>query len=148
MIPRDWSQPPQPPLLCSLPPTPHTPQLRTPIISHEPNSSRMAQRSPRGQFSGHLPLTHRRCGNQLGEWGGAGVRSGREVEGTEKRVVEWAWRGMVRGGRGRVEEGVTYRGEGRGGGVTRGRWVWRRSPAVDEERKQRRNGGRRKERKK
>lgn len=34
------------------------PWSETPIISHEPNSTRMARRSPRGQFSGHLPLTH------------------------------------------------------------------------------------------
>lgn len=32
-----------------------SPWSETPIISHEPNSTRMARRSPRGQFSGHLP---------------------------------------------------------------------------------------------
>lgn len=46
------------------------PWSETPIISHEPNSTRMAQRSPRGQFSGHLPLTHHSCGNQPGRGGG------------------------------------------------------------------------------
>lgn len=33
------------------------PRTETPIISHEPNSTRMACCSPRGQFSGHISLT-------------------------------------------------------------------------------------------
>lgn len=106
------------------------PWSETPIISHEPNSTRMARRSPRGQFSGHLPLTHHSCegerrgrscqeGPEACTYGGGEGRWGRggEVEGSGgeewarvarwRGLTDWRWRPLVghtwrRGGHGEI----------------------------------------------
>lgn len=82
------------------------PWSETPIISHEPNSTRMARRSPRGQFSGHLPLTHHSCeGERRGQscqegpeactYGGGEGRRGRGwgKSGQEEEDGEGWWSG-------------------------------------------------------
>lgn len=79
------------------------PWSETPIISHEPNSTRMARRSPRGQFSGHLPLTHcslegerRRGGDRAAKRGQRHEGEGPRLRGEESRGGdEWAWGGTM-----------------------------------------------------
>lgn len=87
------------------------PWSETPIISHEPNSTRMARRSPRGQFSGHLPLTHRSC---------EGERRGRSCqEGPEACTYGG---GEGEGPRLRGEEEKSGHEEEDGEGWMEGRW--------------------------
>lgn len=102
------------------------PRSETPIISHEPNSTRMAQRSPRGQFSGHLPLTHHSCGNQPGRgWRDRGRRGG---DGAAKRGWRRTYWMKGVGGRGVSERKKGWGGAGwevegeRERGVE---WAWR-----------------------
>lgn len=73
-----------------------SPWSETPIISHEPNSTRMARRSPRGQFSGHsaphsLRLWGReeeRRGPSCQEGPEASTYGGGEVEGRGEEEEE------------------------------------------------------------
>ena len=77
----------------------------------------MAQRSPRGQFSGHLPLTHHSCGNQPGRGGREGGGGG--GDGAAKRGLEaCTYRGSRVGGGGRGWGGRER--EGGWGGRKRG----------------------------
>lgn len=102
------------------------PWSETPIISHEPNSTRMAQRSPRGQFSGHLPLTHHSCGNQPGRGVGEPGRRRRRGQLGRDVAAKSGWRRTY---------GGWERGEGRKGKMARGmggvevrvdvEWIWR-----------------------
>lgn len=95
------------------------PRSETPIISHEPNSTRMAQRSPRGQFSGHLPLTHHSCGNQPGRgWRDRGRRGG---DGAAKRGWRRTYWMKGVGGRGVSERKKGWGGWGCGGRGWRGK---------------------------
>lgn len=108
------------------------PWSETPIISHEPNSTRMAQCSPRGQFSGHLPLTHRSCGNQPGR----GRRDGRWRRGGDgaakrgwRRICRVGWRGgggglWVSEGKGGEVQGYK-REQGWGEQKSGVEWIWR-----------------------
>ena len=92
----------------------------TPIISQQPNSTRMARRSPRGQTSGHLPLTHCRGEERRGEegWAGGGrggALAGRRCSGRgqpwrdakeTKRKFELAWTFCKR-----VQEELSWRSQ-------------------------------------
>lgn len=114
------------------------PWSETPIISHEPNSTRMARRSPRGQFSGHLPLTHcslegerRRGGDGAakrgqrheGEGGqGWGVRRGEEERSGHEEERWRRWDGWELETSGRTDVGGWGGGGGGGDGKAMDRY--------------------------